>query len=266
MASRPRIRCIFCQGFGLSREHIIPDWVQQIIPKKPTAGQNFTLRTTLPSDQPPGFRPRHTRSRVRQGHPISRKVKVVCKRCNTGWLSALEEELKLRLTSLVIGMPLTLTPWDQRRLATWAAKTAMTAEFLHPKSAAITFEEREYLRLHREPPKAFNVWAAHYNGSRYKTEMHHHSVYLSAGVSIPPKTKTPNTQTTLLGLGQLFLQVSSSSWDGLQINLKDESVSNLRRIWPPRDVDLTWPPPASLGDQDIDFIRAGLNAAFAENA
>lgn len=158
-----------------------------------------------------------------------------------------------------------LSHWDQRRLATWAAKTAMTAEFLDPKSAAITFDEREYLKLHREPPKAFFVWAGHYSGNRHSADLHHHSVRLSFGA---PDTAEigmpPNAQTTLIGLGRLFFQISSSSLAGIKFHLKDETVSSLRPLWPPGNSDLNWPPETSITDDDIRIIIMGLKAAFSE--
>ena len=265
MAKKPQLRCIFCNGSALTREHVIPDWIREIIPKKPYHGHAFALNTTLPSRAPRARRLRHKSIRRHQGHPISRKVRAVCRRCNTGWLSNLENELKPQIKALVLGEALNLTPWDQRRLSTWAAKTSMTAEFIHPKTAAVTFEEREHLRLHREPPRAFNVWAGHYVGSRYTTDLHHHSVHLSVRTPTSPKTGVaPNTQATIIGLGRLFLQISSSSFHGLQMNLKDEATSNLRRIWPPRGANLSWPPARSLTDQDIDIILMGLDAGFGE--
>ncbi len=267
MTKRPRVRCIFCRGDQLTREHIIPDWIREIIPKKPYHGHAFALNASLTSRATRGRALRHKSVRRHQGHPISRKVRVVCRRCNIGWLSDLEDELKPQIKALVLGETVALTPWDQRRLATWAAKTSMTAEFIHPETAAVTFDEREYLRLHREPPRAFNVWAGHYEGSRYTTDLHHHSVRMSVRTPTPPETLVPrNTQTTIIGLGKLFLQISSSSLAGLEFNLQDERSSNLRRIWPPVAADLPWPPATSLSDEDINIIHMGLHAAFAETA
>ncbi len=134
MTKRPRVRCIFCLGYeNISREHVVPDWVRQIIPKKPHHGQKFILTQSIQSNLPPRLRPRHQSARVRQGHPISRKVKAVCERCNTGWLSNLEDELKPQLRALILGEVLDLTPWDQRRLATSAADTVPESVMPEPK-------------------------------------------------------------------------------------------------------------------------------------
>ena len=265
MTKKPPMRCIFCRGSTLTREHVIPDWIQEIIPKKP---QQAHLFTTV-SKAPLAPRTRLKTSRLRQGHPISRKVRVVCKDCNNGWLSTLENELKPLIKTLVLGEAITLTPWGQRRLATWAAKTSMTAEFIHPKSAAVTFEEREYLRLSREPMKTFNVWTGHYRGSRYTAALHHHSVLLLSGTPTSAETlMPPNTQATIIGLGGLFLQISSSSLAGVKFNLKNETASpstnKLRRIWPPAVADLQWPPASSLSDRDIINILAAIDATFSD--
>lgn len=265
MAKRLAHHCLFCHNTKLTREHVIPDWIQEIIPKTTDSKQKFTINQSLPSKEPPHRRPRHSHSRVLQGHPISRKIKAVCEHCNTGWMSVLEDELKQRLTALVLGEKLTLSCWDQRRVATWAVKTAMTAEFLDPDSAAIAFCEREYLKLHREPPKAFFVWAGHYDGMRHSADLHHHSTHLSIGPPTTAETSMPpNAQTTLIGLGRLFLQISSSSLAGIKFHLQDETVSNLRSLWPPGDSDLIWPPATSLSDDDIRIIISGINATFSE--
>lgn len=52
-----------------------------------------------------------------------------------------------------------------------------------------------------------------------------------------------NTQITFIGLGQLFIQVSSFGIPGVHFRLNNESTSELRRIWPPRTTDIVWPTP-----------------------
>ena len=74
----------------------------------------------------------------------------------------------------------------------------------------------------------------------------------------------PNTQATIIGLGGLFLQISSSSLAGVKFNLKNEGADKLRRIWPPAVTDLPWPPATSLSDEDINSILAVIDAAFSE--
>lgn len=263
MTKRPRVRCIFCRGSPLTLEHILPDWMREIIPRTPDQKHNFITATKNPDVS----QERIETSDLRQGHPLSKKVRVVCKSCNTGWLSDFEDELKPKIKPLILGGKSILTPWDQRRVATWAAKTSMTMEFIHPETAAITFGEREYLRLHREPKKTFNVWIGRYKGIRHKFAYHHHSLLFESGSPTPTETMVPpNTQATVIRAGGLFLHVTSSSAPGVTFDLKNETPGSrgdeLRRIWPSPSGDLNWLAAPALSDSDINNFLALLEAAF----
>ena len=250
--------CIFCGNYkDITNEHIVPDWISQIIPKGPRDRRLFTLERSLEGGA------RLKSQRIFSGHPISKRVKVVCKRCNTGWMAELEQELKPTITKMILGEFLTLNSWAQRRLALWAVKTAMTAEYTDPKSVALTFAQREYLRLHREPPKDFDVWAALYLGKKHKAMMNHHSGHFS--ISDPSGIKRPappNTQFTTIGLGKLFLHVSYIGITGARFKHHDERISNFRQIWPPLDREISWPPPAALEDAQLIALEASLRREF----
>jgi hypothetical protein len=201
--------------------------------------------------------------KVRRGSPITRKVRVVCRTCNTGWLSDLEEELKPTLTKLIYGDSFSLSPWTQKRLATWAVKTAMTAEFLHPPTAAISFDLREHLRLHREPHPEFDVWIGCYRGSMMLLGMEHHSgefVILAPGAK---PTGIPNAQATIIGLGHLYLQIAYTPVEGARFDYHDKTSEVLPRIWPPKSDDLVWPP-LPLDDEKVDLLVKGVHLAFKD--
>jgi hypothetical protein len=141
----------------------------------------------------------------------------------------------------------------------------MVAEHLHPSSAAISFELREQLRLHREPPKTFSVWVGFYADMGLLLGIEHHSgaFYYSEPGAEP--SMALNTQATAIGLGRLFFQVAQSDAPGVGFQLKDEGVSKLRRIWPPVGTgDIPWPPPLALDATDIATILRGIHNAFED--
>jgi hypothetical protein len=125
---KPAGRCIFCHGFGLSKEHVLPDWLGEIFPQSSTDTHTvgeFDWIKILGHGMPIQNTTR------KQGQAGTRKVRVVCeKNCNNGWLSRLETAAKPVLTALVHGYSRTLPVADQKILATWIAKTTMTAEFV----------------------------------------------------------------------------------------------------------------------------------------
>src|SRR6516164_7709944 len=85
---RGRTLCIFCEGASgasISHEHVLPDWLNEVFPRDPATVH--TLGTTSWVGLSPGA-PVTKRYRKR-GHVTTRQVRVVCEKCNNGWLSGL---------------------------------------------------------------------------------------------------------------------------------------------------------------------------------
>jgi hypothetical protein len=259
MANPPK-RCIFCGGFGMTKEHVLPDWLRAIFPRLPTDTHTMGVVewVHLPTV---GIAPLATRKRG-QGQAGSKKVKVVCKGCNIGWLSTMEDVTKPTLERLVYGETGVVTVADQRQLATWIAKTTMTAEFLMPKEVAIKQSEREEFRLRRDPGAHWQIWIALYVGERRQAgAIAHHGV----GLYLPPKPvrkDVKNTQYTVIGLGRLLAISFSSEEDRLSFTLNDQIKVAVRQIWPPTGNDMNWPPEWSVDDAAAEAIVGGFWRAF----
>ena len=234
MARKPNPpgRCIFCGDPGLTREHVLPDWLRAIFPRLPTDTHRLGTIDWLHLPNV-GAVPLSAR-KLRQGQAGSKKVRVVCKRCNTGWLSTMEEATKLLLEPLVIGGRL-LTIAEQRQLATWIAKTTMTAEFLVPKQVSIKQLERQEFRLRGEPGSHWQIWIAFYLGVQFQAGyIFHHGI----GVYLPPKpvrVGARNTQYTVIALGRLLaISLSSEEEEGLSFGVSDQYEHVIRKLWPPK--------------------------------
>jgi hypothetical protein len=252
MRRRAPGRCIFCGGFGLTKEHVLPDWLRSIFPRLPT--DMHTVGTVdwihLPTV---GVIPLPSR-RQRQGQAGSRKVKVVCKGCNTGWLSTMEEATKPILSPLVQGTAGMLKAAEQRALAAWIAKTTMTSEFLEPKQTSIRQAEREDFRLRREPGDHWRIWIAYYLGNQLvQGGIFHQGV----GLYLPPKpvrSGIANTQYTVISLGRLLAVALSSEENRLSFNIGDKYQAVIRQIWPLKGDDFNWPPLGGVNDRGADVI------------
>ncbi len=112
--------CWFCpqivkKGSQYSREHTIPQWLQQNLG---IASQVIepTL-TAMPSAKVLDSR-KHTVDKLRTG--------AVCQSCNSGWMSRLESDVQSLLLDLISGVrPLqALRKAERLLLARWATKTA----------------------------------------------------------------------------------------------------------------------------------------------
>lgn len=119
--------CLFCRGRVDSREHIIPEWLSKAMDRR------------LESIRPIRF---HEATGISQHGGATRfsnfRTRVVCQRCNSGWMSTLETRVKS-----IIG-PLVGPCWPEDfdlgtlhehvpALRQWMAKTALVAEFAWPK-------------------------------------------------------------------------------------------------------------------------------------
>ena len=155
-------KCVFCGREGLSKEHIFPDWLKQIFPKN--ANQKHEHWASARGFERPRSVPQRGVDRIGQGSILAKKVRVVCERhCNNGWLSELESRTKQLLSSVILGEIINIDGNQQRLLATWIAKTTMTAENHYPGDAVIPQEHRDFLMNNLAPPDDWIIWIAYYH-------------------------------------------------------------------------------------------------------
>jgi hypothetical protein len=98
---KPPRRCIFCGAFGVTKEHVFPHWLRAIFPRLPTDTHTFGSLDWI--DMPTVGQITIPRQKKGPGQAGSKKVKVVCKDCNNGWLSTMEQSTKPLLERLVYG-------------------------------------------------------------------------------------------------------------------------------------------------------------------
>lgn len=258
--ARPPGRCIFCNGFGLTKEHVFPDWMRTVFTRLPTDTHTFydIDYVDLPTI---GTVPLPSR-RTGQGQVGSKKVKVVCRACNNGWLSQLEQNAKPLLTEVLNGRQRTFSVADQKLLATWIVKTTMTAEFWRPKEIAIKQPEREEFRLKMEPSSRWQIWGALYIGTKLQAgAIYHHGV----GIYLPPnpvRVGVKNTQYTVMGIGRFLAINLSSEQEGLTFGMNPQLDVALIRLWPPIGTPVSWPLARSIDDPAAERIIAAFAKAL----
>src|SRR4051794_25178294 len=108
------------------------------------------------SDQPAGTaEPRTSRERV-----FVQRARVVCKRCNNGWMSDLEGANRRFLEAALHGRGSELHRGRQRALAAWAHKTAIVinAGLFRAHRTGMAPEHAHYLREQGQPPDDVGIW------------------------------------------------------------------------------------------------------------
>lgn len=242
------MKCIYCGAARkITREHIWPDWLKAYIKKDRLS---YTHRVAV-------VHPSHVEESIKKidGDPRSRRIKAVCSTCNSGWMSALQTTAKRSVIPLVSGVPTFLNSAQQTNLAAWAGMAVMAAEFATPDKVAISPDDREYLRLHRELPRNWRVWIAHYLRGNWKGFIAHNVLNLTAELKSDPEPfSVPNTQTTTMIVGQLFIHAISSIHGKVahDFSHRSDGSDRLIQIWPASNAAMY--PYGTLTDLQADRI------------
>lgn len=197
---RPQGKCAFCGNPGITKAHIFPEWLQPFNPATGDAHEEITGRfETFESSAlmaPYSIR-------IRQGSTGSRKVRKVCGKCNSGWMSSIEERCKPIVVNLLNGEDIALNLDSQKLLAAWLSLIAMTHELLKVLTPAIPHTDREYLRANQEPPPRWRIWLARYPGRRWHDHvLRWNGLWLSASGNENIDRPKCNTQVTTLVIGR----------------------------------------------------------------
>lgn len=256
--ARPPGKCIFCEAGGLTKEHIWPDWLKMLFPKTPKSRHTFgVIQPSIVAGIP------KLEQRDRQGHSGTVKVRVVCEHCNTDWLSVLENRAKPILMHMIRGERSRLGPEDLNTLATWAAKTSMTAECKQPRPDGTTQEERIFpMRKNRPPPHWF-VWVATYNCTGWN-EL---TMFQSRGNLQTSAIRSPNAdvhyiQATTFGMGRVIFHIIGTTCPESEANFRERENGGLIRIWPSYPRSVLWTPATILTDRQVSWEAHVLNRTF----
>jgi hypothetical protein len=115
--------CAFCGYPETSNEHVFPQWLQEVLP-----GEGRIVHEWI---APPGS---DSESRTFTTDLFQFKANVVCRdRCNSGWMSDLEDAARPWLEPMIQGRGRTYYDHGREVIAYWALKTAMMIDFAQEK-------------------------------------------------------------------------------------------------------------------------------------
>lgn len=121
--------CVFCSDDSarLTDEHVFADWISDFYAERVGHLPYGMVEMGTSSDQPRQFRT----------VPFQQVVKIVCAKCNSGWMASLESQVKPYLSKMLVGENVRLRSNAQRDLARWCLKTVMVMEHFNPKDPLI---------------------------------------------------------------------------------------------------------------------------------
>lgn len=265
-------KCIFCEvNNANSREHFYSEWMHDLLP----VGPQGTYSGDFIDQHPKTQEITDFRRRVKPGELYTKKLKVVCAKCNNEWMSQIEDQAKPFLTPLIKGEQATLNAGQLEILARWATLKTIVCEHDVKGMEVTPAEDRAALMNEGIIPPYFSVYLfSHESPSLIGYVRTSHAVSLTKGEPVPPlEGRVKNVQQISVTLGKVMLQVNAARVDGFSIegNFNMPAVIS-RRIWPLNDVPLTWPSePILTGRQmrslafAMEKIAASPNVHFSDH-
>lgn len=247
-ANQPTVRaCIFCGAPADSREHILPRWLQEV----------------LPSDDPVvhfrEIRHRETERIEWERKPFREKTRFLCEACNGGWMSRLEDASKpLLAPALARTGPLRLAPASQATAATWAIKTVLVFQGTQADVPMAPAEHFAYVRDNERPPPGVTVWIGSHYRSRFDPI---HSVCVQKPLSLEAlddRLSVPEGPFGYFGFlavgGVSFLVIGHSYQNRVVIDCREPIKDAVTKIWPVTTPAVSWPPAYMMDAQLIDIL------------
>jgi hypothetical protein len=244
----------------MSRGHVWADWLRHYIPKNMPSYSSLSAVAY----------PTHTefKKKTISGDIQSRRLRVVCERhCNNGWMSRLQEKAKPYLLPLVLGQTTAMDVAAQGIVAAWIAMTVMVAEYFDPSMAAVSYAQRRHLCTDKTVPPNWKIWIGHYVRGTWLPYLVHNPLPISSAQHRIRKMETgaprPNTQTTAVVVGELYIFAASSATDVFDRWEVPGEGAKLAQIWPIRRNIIAWPS-KTLSDRDADQIAGSFFLAVEE--
>ncbi len=236
--------CLFCPNPGGNKEDAWPLWLISSVGADSKSPTEYWNTVTAPPKRWAG--PKFT-------------MKKICRECNNGWMSRLEQAVKPTMGSLVNDISMPLDEEQQRLLARWATKTAMVIEGVkQEKNNFYTAAQRSEFRTTLIPPLETAVWLG-----RCSQSNNLHGEARKLRVSNPTATNPlEDGCATTFVTGRLVMQVLSvkrrpdAMYGSLRLRIRSGPwESKLVQVWPIEKQRVDWPPPQSFSDLDDGLLN-----------
>lgn len=235
-SKKPPRKCLFCGNGKLSDEHIWSQWSRELLPDS----DGYIER----SNRNRGGKPvDHRIIRDAQGSITNKRLKRVCKDCNNGWMSRLEEESRATVTALILGQSTYLARSARRPLINWIATKLIVLDAFRDGEQAFTERERSEFFATRALPQSLSIWLLSCGQGPWKTMFWTHAQRLTVVVgrtweeAKPPSGANPNFKLFLWGVGQALIVAAYTREIDLDLGMQEDFAIRLSpdegrcRLW-----------------------------------
>lgn len=200
--------------------------------------------------------------RNRQGSTAKKTVRAVCPDCNHGWMKDLEEEARPILEPLMLGVPVSLLPPGRELLARWITMKLLVGEHAQQDIAVVTQADRSAFMRERLIPDSVRIWIGQIDSQKWAHGWQRHAATLAWPNEPPPRPFRKNVQTTVFGVGKLFVFAMICYLAGYQGGPTEAEADRLPRLWPPSSHP--WPPARQVSEVQADLLAAHFDRVLRQ--
>ena len=243
-------KCIFCGGNGKkSKEHIWSEWMHPYISLQGDGYHVSELHTARWKEH------LSSKQSKRQGPLTTKKLRVVCRSCNSGWMSKLEMEVRPILEPILQGKYIDISSKEQLILSRWVALKVIVGEHSEGDTHVTPFRDRESLMKDGKVPDYFYICICSH-------EEKHNTAWLRTSYALSLSEKGPqppignrkrNSQSIGIIVGPLFIWVLAIRHDNISPD-KFVCYNKVVPIYPAQDKNLVWPTHDILTDSQMSTV------------
>lgn len=237
----------------MSKEHFWSTWMHELLCRD---GKGEHIHKIVSADSKINTNQKIEKNLQRQGDVTTKKIRVVCKTCNNGWMSEIETQAKPILTKLISGCDCCLTPEQSHALAIWIAMKVIVSEHSEGGTQVTPAKDRCDFYKNKTIPEYFRIFIGNHS-TNHSAGFMRQSYLLSAKGYMEPQLKglQRNTEVVSFYCGKLFVYICACRVKGLDIdNLFDGSVLNM--IYPLGAANITMPISTLTEKQVNDIVYA----------
>lgn len=250
---KPQGQCIFCQGHGMTKQHIWPNWMSHAdIPYRQEAlaatanhqllyGSRLIFDTSKTNNELIVHQPNVIN---RKGSILTRKLRMVCQKCNNQWMSVIEDKSKNIILELQSHKPTVLSESEQYDLAAWITLMTIICEFTDIPTKVIPFNERKYFFDNKVAPSHWHIWIGKYQGDEWKFRYRHtgaRMVLAGENEGQPQEIVSEESwQSSTFVVGGLIMHVISVDSVQLQDYFSGFDFPSMVKIFPAISNPINW--------------------------
>lgn len=222
-------RCVFCEGTGLTKQHVIPDWLKEYFPhnEKDKRIQKLVYHEFV--NDSAIIRPKVC---VKPGHLGTNKIRNVCNVCNNGWMSKLEKEVKPLVIQLIQGNINGINKEKQSLLSRWIMLVNIMIEYTDVTTMAIPKEDRIKI-MNGDEPEGWTIMIGRCESDKWNFRYSHRGLktILRKDYDFDNIPVNCTLQFTTIGLGKLYIHAIKSCLDYMPI-IQNAEKMGLKQIYP----------------------------------